>query len=70
MELVREKGEDWTYIGKVMDRSAENVYDKFRQIKKEKKCCNWNLREYIQLLILVNSRLKDKFLDLAIKNER
>ena len=65
MQLVRE-GYDWVDIGKNMNRSSQNVYDKYKTMQSKEKVNKkqtWGLRELIQLLLLVNQRVELPFLD-------
>jgi hypothetical protein len=59
MSLLSQKGEDWSEIGKLMGRSSDNVYDKYKHIGKTKiqrKSNPWESREFIRLLLLINDR--------------
>lgn len=69
--MVEKYGHKWQEIAERLGRTSENVYDKFKalgceNIQKRSKD-PWNLREFIQLLVQVNSRVQTKFLNNGIK---
>ena len=80
MDMVEAKGEDWLAIGRAMGRTNDNVYDKYRHLgggTSKRSNSRWQLREFVQLLLLVNARADQTFLDmgnaennLGIKEER
>lgn len=60
LEWVEREGRDWVYIGKMMGRSSDNVYDKYRSIGEgnasRRKKCSWTLKELVTLLKEVEAR--------------
>lgn len=54
LEWVEREGRDWVFIGKMMGRSSDNVYDKYRSMGEgnanRRKKCSWALKELVALL--------------------
>lgn len=70
VKLVTKFGKKWTLISQELDRTPNNVRDKYKELgaenHEERKKGIWAIKEISQLLKLVESNVGIKFLDVAI----